>query len=282
MSVQDFLKKLKGAAKDFNEGKSGRTGGMIDVDKGEYIVRFQSMEVGVNDNKNPYAKVISIVVSCEHDEDAIGATIGDYFEIVDRSGKKKDGSGTWSIPRKQVFAELCKCLQTFGANTQSMEKIEEVIEAAEELEESQPAGRVKVIENKSGYLEAKWGKHVEKDDQLPAIDDVLEDEEDDVEDDIDDEEDDEEEDESDEEDDEDSEDEEDESDEDDDEDEEDEEEEEIEPPTKGAVVKAKPPKTKAATKYKVTSVNKSKQTCTLQRVADKKVFKDQSWEVIQA
>ena len=130
-------------------------------------------------------------------------------------------------------------------------------------------------------MNVRWGKFIE-DDELPSLEDVLEDEDEEGEEEEDDDDDDTDEEESDDEESDDDEDgDDDQEDDDDDEEDEEDDDEEVEPVVRGTTVTAKPGRAKKASKYKVKSSNKSRQTCTLIRVSDKREFKDQPWSCVE-
>ena len=134
-------------------------------------------------------------------------------------------------------------------------------------------------------MNVRWGKFIE-DDELPSLEDVLEDEdeeEDGEEDDADDGDDDagDEEDSDDDQSDDDDADEDQEDDDEEDEEDDDDGDDEFEPVVRGTTVTAKPGRAKKSAKYKVKSSNKSKQTCTLIRISDKREFKDQPWSCVE-
>ena len=268
-----FSKKLKNGEEALNKGRKGRKG-FIEVEAGSYATRFQSLEFGAND-KGPYSKLTSVVVESE-DQDDIGLKIAEFISFAEKSGVKNGKK--WKITEEDNFANLCTALQSFGIDTSELE-LDELQEVAESLAEDQPACTVRVVE-KGGYMNVKWGKFIE-DDELPSLEDVLEDEDEEEEEDGEEEDDDDTDEE--ESDDEESDDDEDREDDDDDEDEEDEEDddEEDELVVRGTTVTAKPGRAKKASKYKVKSSNKSKQTCTLIRVSDKREFKDQPWSCVE-
>ena len=274
-----FSKKLKNGEDALNKGRKGRKG-FIEVEAGSYAVRFQSLEFGAND-KGPFSKLTSVVVESEDEED-VGLKIAEFISFAEKSGTKNGKK--WKITEEDNFANLCSSLQSFGIDTSELE-LGELEEVAEALAEDQPACNVTVVE-KGGYTNVRWGKYIE-DDELPSLEDALDDEDDEEYEDSDDEEDDDDggddsdageeldDDESDDEDDDDVDDEDEEDEEDDDENEDD------EPVVRGTTVTAQPGRTKKSGKYKVKSSNKSKQTCTLIRISDKREFKDQPWSCVE-
>ena len=271
-----FSKKLKNGEDALSKGRKGRKG-FIEVEAGSYAVRFQSLEFGAND-KGPFTKLTSVVVESEDDDD-VGLKIAEFISFAEKSGTKNGKK--WKITEEDNFANLCTSIQAFGIDTSELE-FEELEEVAESLAEDQPACNATVVE-KGGYMNVRWGKFIE-DDELPSLEDILEDDEE--EDGDDDEEDDADEDDTDEEESDDNEsDNEDEDDdgeyEDEEDDEEDDGDEEDEPVVRGTTVTAKPGRAKKSSKYKVKSSNKSKQTCTLIRISDKREFKDQPWSCVE-
>ena len=267
-----FSKKLKNGEDALNKGRKGRKG-FIEVEAGSYATRFQSLEFGAND-KGPYSKLTSVVVESE-DADDVGLKIAEFISFAEKSGTKNGKK--WKITEEDNFANLCTSLQSFGIDTSELE-FEELEEVAESLAEDQPACNATVVE-KGGYMNVRWGKFIE-DDELPSIEDVLEDDEEE-EDGEEEEEDDDDSDDSDEEDSDDDESDDEEYEDDDDDDDDDDEEDEAEPVVRGTTVTAKPGRAKKASKYKVKSSNKSKQTCTLIRISDKREFKDQPWSCVE-
>ena len=261
-----FSKKLKNGEDALSKGRKGRKG-FIEVEAGSYATRFQSLEFGAND-KGPYSKLTSVVVESE-DEDDVGLKIAEFISFAEKSGTKNGKK--WKITEEDNFANLCTALQSFGIDTSELE-FDELEEVAESLAEDQPACNVRVVE-KGGYMNVRWGKYIE-DDELPSLEDVLEDDEEEEEDGDGEEDDDDS-------DDDDSGEEESDDDESDDEEYEDDEEDEAELVVRGTTVTAKPGRAKKASKYKVKSSNKSKQTCTLIRVSDKREFKDQPWSCVE-
>ena len=217
------------------------------------------------------------------DEDDVGLKIAEFISFAEKSGTKNGKK--WKITEEDNFASLCTALQSFGIDTSELE-FDELEEVAESLAEDQPACNATVVEKK-GYMNVRWGKYIE-DDELPSLEDVLEDDEEEVdgeeEDDADDDDDDagEEDSDDDQSDDDDADD--DQEDDDDDEDEEDDDDDDegdSEPVVRGTTVTAKPGRAKKSAKYKVKSSNKSKQTCTLIRISDKREFKDQPWSCVE-
>ena len=269
-----FSKKLKNGEEALNKGRKGRKG-FIEVEAGSYAARFQSLEFGAND-KGPYSKLTSVVVESE-DQDDIGLKIAEFISFAEKSGVKNGKK--WKITEEDNFANLCTALQSFGIDTSELE-LDELQEVAESLAEDQPACTVRVVE-KGGYMNVKWGKFIE-DDELPSLEDVLEDEDEEGEEEEDDDDDDTDEEESDDEESDDDEDgDDDQEDDDDDEEDEEDDDEEVEPVVRGTTVTAKPGRAKKASKYKVKSSNKSRQTCTLIRISDKREFKDQPWSCVE-
>ena len=270
-----FSKKLKNDEDALNKGRKGRKG-FIEVEAGSYAARFQSLEFGAND-KGPYSKLTSVVVESE-DQDDIGLKIAEFISFAEKSGVKNGKK--WKITEEDNFANLCTALQSFGIDTSELE-LDELQEVAESLAEDQPACTVRVVE-KGGYMNVKWGKFIE-DDELPSLEDVLEDEdeEEDGEEEDDDDDDTHEEESDDEESDDDEDGDDDQEDDDDDEEDEEDDDEEVEPVVRGTTVTAKPGRAKKASKYKVKSSNKSRQTCTLIRISDKREFKDQPWSCVE-
>lgn len=285
MSKKDFFAKLKTAKAQeaFREGRAGRGGGFIEVEDGDYVVRFESMELDVTEDGTPYVHINTIVVQAE-DNDDLGLRAAQRNQIkamsgvVDKPGSKNHGK-EWEITEAHQFAEVCTALIGFGVETDEME-VADLDEVGTRLEEEQPACRIKVKTNKKDFKYIVWGKFIE-DDDIPAIEDVL-DEEDDEEgdDDAGDEEstddgdgdsgDDEG------------------SEGSDDGDEPEEEEggdedggdEPLPPPKKGEELDAQPARTQKVEKYKVKSVNTKAETCTLTRLRDKKEFKAVPWDKI--
>ena len=275
-----FSKKLKNGEDALNKGRKGRKG-FIEVEVGSYATRFQSLEFGAND-KGPFTKLTSVVVESE-DEDDVGLKIAEFISFAEKSGKNKDGK-KWKITEEDNFANLCTSLQSFGIDTSELE-FDELEEVAESLAEDQPACNATVVEKK-GYMNVRWGKFIE-DDELPSLEDVLEDEDEEEdgeeEDDADDGDDDagDEEDSDDDQSDDDDADEDQEDDDEEDEEDDDDGDDEFEPVVRGTTVTAKPGRAKKSAKYKVKSSNKSKQTCTLIRISDKREFKDQPWSCVE-
>ena len=163
-----FSKKLKNGEEALNKGRKGRKG-FIEVEAGSYAARFQSLEFGAND-KGPYSKLTSVVVESE-DQDDIGLKIAEFISFAEKSGVKNGKK--WKITEEDNFANLCTALQSFGIDTSELE-LDELQEVAESLAEDQPACNATVIEKK-GYMNVRWGKFIE-DDELPSLEDVLEDE----------------------------------------------------------------------------------------------------------
>ena len=277
-----FSKKLKNGEDALNKGRKGRKG-FIEVEAGSYAARFQSLEFGAND-KVPFSKLTSVVVESENEDD-VGLKIAEFISFAEKSGTKNGKK--WKITEEDNFANLCSSLQSFGIDTSELE-LGELEEVAEALAEDQPACNVTVVE-KGGYTKVRWGKYIE-DDELPSLEDALDDEEDEEYEDSDDEEEDDDdgdddsdagEEESDDDDESDDEDEDDAEDEEYEDEEDDGDEDEDEPVVRGTTVTAKPGRAKKSSKYKVKSSNKSKQTCTLIRISDKREFKDQPWSCVE-
>jgi len=263
-----FSKKLKNGEDALNKGRKGRKG-FIEVEAGSYATRFQSLEFGAND-KGPFTKLTSVVVESE-DEDDVGLKIAEFISFAEKSGTKNGKK--WKITEEDNFANLCTSLQSFGINTSELE-FDELEEVAESLAEDQPACSATVVE-KGGYMNVRWGKFIE-DDELPSLEDVLEEEDEETGEEEEDLEDPEEENEEGPE-----EYEDDPEEEDDPEDDPEEEEEDPEPVVRGTTVTAKPGRAKKSAKYRVKASNKSKQTCTLIRISDKREFKDQPWSCVE-
>jgi cobalamin biosynthesis protein CobT len=286
MSLQaGFRKTLDKAQKSFDKGKKGRQG-LIHVDDGKYIVRLHSAQGLMVDGRQEKGKVPCIrfntVVVHSEDESDIGARVDAMYTIETLSGEK-DGK-KWEISKDQVIADVTDALRSFGFDLGDSEDIGEIADAIEEIESENPesACRITVKTNKGGYKNVRFGKPVD-DEDLPELEDIVDDDDEDIDDDDVDESDveDEEEEEEIEEDDSDSDEEEEDDDEEEEEDEDDEEEEEEDfTPAKGAKVKAKPKGTTKTATYTVKTSNKTKETCTLVRVRDKKEFKNQSWDVV--
>ena len=247
-----FQKKLKNAEESMEKGRKGRRG-LIEVEAGSYIARALSLEFGENNGK-PYTHLTSIVVEAENDDD-VGLKIAERTVFEEKKGVSKKTGKPYHITEANHFANLCTCLQSFGIDTSEM-ILSDLPDAADLLADENPACNVKVFE-KDGYVKALWGKNVD-DNELPSIEDVLEDEDDEEDDDSplpDDNEDEE-------------------GEENDDEDGEGgEEEDEDFIPSKGETVSAKPAKAKKYEDYTVKSANKGKKTCTLVRDRDEREFK---------
>ena len=132
-------------------------------------------------DKVPYALLKTIVVHAE-DSDDLGALVAEKFVIKHVSGVKKadDNYGKkgdkWEITEAEIFANLCSALQSLGIDTADME-LEDLAEAQETIESDQEACRVEIGIKKNGYKFIKWGKPID-DDDLPGIEDVLDDDED--------------------------------------------------------------------------------------------------------
>jgi len=258
MGQKDFFAKLKKSEEAFEEGRKGRTGGMIEVDEGKYIIRGHSLELEVNDKGVPYIQVNGIVVHAENEAD-LGAKIAHREQIKAVGGTIKDGpkkGEKWEITEAEQFANVCTALKSLGFETSEMQ-LSDLAEVGEEMEEGQPACRVEVGLKKNGYKYIKWGKPVD-DDDLPSIEDVFDGDDDDDEP-------------------------ADDNDEQDDDEDVDDDDEGFEPPAKGDTVDASPKGTRGKTEqYTVTVVNVKKETCSLKRVRDDKVFTNQSFDCIQA
>ena len=239
------------------KGRKGRRG-LIEVEAGNYVARALSLEFGENNGK-PYTHLTSIVVEAENDDD-VGLKIAERINFEEKKGKAKGTGKAYHITEADHFANLCTCLQSFGIDTSEME-LSDLPDAADMLAEDNPACNVKVVE-KGGYLNARWGKNVD-DDELPAIGDVLEDDEDEEDDPLPDDN---------------------EGEEGEEENEEEENEEEEEEgdfiPSKGETVSAKPAKAKKYEDYTVKSANKGKKTCTLVRDRDEREFKSVPFALI--
>jgi hypothetical protein len=269
MGTKEFLKKVKKAKEQWEEGRSGRTGGLIEVDNGKYIVRGRGVTLDVNDDDVPYVQIDTIVVNADNEDD-VGLRIGYRENIKHMSGTieggKRDGE-TWEITEADQFANICSALKSLGFETDNMD-LEDLADVGDQMAEEQPACRVTVKTNRKDYKYIVWGKPVD-DESLPAIEDLVEDEEEEDEEDVEEDEDVED-------------DEEEESDDDQyDEEEEDDEEEDDWEPVKGDEYEAQPKGTKVVATYTVTSINKRKKTCSLKRKKDGRLYKDQSWDVIQ-
>lgn len=257
---KSFFSKLKKSKDAFEEGRKGRTGGMVQLQTGPAIVRLQSVDLDVNDDKQPYVQFNTVCVSSENEDD-IGQTASQRVVIRELKGTSKKTGKPYHITIAECFAQICTILQKFGFETEEIE-LEELAEIAEAAAEEQPACSIEVVE-KGEYLNILFKKQID-DDDLPSIDDVFEAEEEDDDDDSDEEEsEDDDEEEIDEE-----------------EDGDDEDEEEPYVPSKGDTVSAKPPKTKKYEDYTVKTVSKAKETCTLVRDRDDKEFKNVPWDVI--
>ena len=242
-----FSKKLKDADKALNKGRKGRKG-YIEVEPGKYATRFQSLEFGVK-GSNGYTLLTSIVVEAEDDED-VGSRIAEYISFEEKSGTKNGKN--WKITEEDHFANLCTALIAFGIDTSELE-MDDLEAVSETLAEDQPATSVTVTE-KNGYMNVKWGKFID-DDELPSLEDVLEEDDDDDDDQ--------------------------ESDDDDGDDTDtDTESDDDGPVEKGQSVKAKLPRGKSPVECTVKASNKSKQTCTLIRTKDKREFKDIDWSAV--
>ena len=249
-----FSKKLKNAEDALGKGRKGRKG-FVEVEPGRYTVRCQSLEFGVN-GKIPFTHLNTIVVGSDNEED-LGLRVAERISFEEKSGVKNGKS--WKMTEEDFFAQLCTSIQAFGVDTSELE-MDDLEALADSLAEDQPATSITVAE-KNGYSRIKWGKFIE-DDDLPSLEDVLDDDDEDEEEE--DEEDNEEEDDN------------------DGEDEEEGEEEEDEPIEKDDLVMAKPPKTKVLAEYKVKSSNKGKKTCTLIRTKDSREYKDCPWECVES
>jgi hypothetical protein len=255
MAQKDFFKKLKDAEGAWEEGRKGRSGGFIEVETGfKGIVRGQSMELDATEKGVPFVHITTIVVNAEDDSD-LGARVATRINIQHLSGTYQADTGKnkkgdkWEITEAQCFSQVAEALQALGFETEGL-AVSDLPQAAEQLADEQSACRVEIGENKKGYKYVKWGKPVD-DDDLMSIDDVLDDD-DDVDDDPADDADD------------------DVADDDD----------QIDPPEKGETLPARPKGARKVEEYNVISVNKSKETCTLQRVRDDRKFTNQSWDVL--
>jgi hypothetical protein len=271
MATKDFFKKLQKSEDEFKKGRKGRSGGLVEVDNGKYIVRGQSVDLDVTSDGTPFVQINCIVVHAEDDAD-IGGKVAQRTQIKRMSGEYTDAKGKkqkWEITEADQFAEICTALQSLGIETNDME-FDQLEEAADHVSSEHPACRVEVKTNKKDYKFVKWGKPVD-DDDLPSLEELVEDEDDDDDDDMDDDDGDDNDDVDDADDDDDM---------DDDDADDDMDDDDFEPPTKGETVKAKPPKTRRATDYIVKTVNVKKETCSLERVGDDKLFKDVSWDDI--
>ena len=262
------MSKLKKSKKAFEEGRAGRSGGMVNltIDQ-KCIVRLQSLGLDVSDDGVPYVQFNTVCVSSEIDDD-IGNTASQRFNIKELKGKSKKTGKDYHITEADCFAQICTALQKFGYETDELE-LEELEELAETVSEEQPACQVTPIE-KGDFVNLKFNKFID-DDDLPGIEDVSDVSDEEDEEDEDEEDDDEMEDEED-------------TDEDDEEEYEDADEDEDEEnliPTKGDTVSAKPKGTKKYEDCIVKTVSKAKETCTLKRERDDKLFKDVPWYVIE-
>lgn len=292
---KDFFAQAKKLAGDFEEGRGGRKGyEAIEVEDGAYIVRFHALDFSVIEMQKkqvPKVRLTSIVVDAA-DQDDLGKKVTKDYLLSAYKGKTTEGK-EFEITVAEVFADLCSALQSFGIDTSELE-LEDLEAVNDDLSSDNPACKVKIGTSKKGTKYVNWGKLVDDDEDLPSLDDVMdededsepapkksskpakgkakaapepEDDEDDDDDDDDDAEPDDDDDASDDE--EDFFDEEDEDDDDDD-----------YKPAKGDTVQAQPPKTKVPAEYKVTSVNVKQETCTLVRSRDSKEFKAVPWDAI--
>ena len=271
---KNFLKKLGKAKKAFSKARSVKAGGndMVLVSPGRRIVRLQSVKFDVNKNDVPYVMFNTVCVSSDNEGD-IGQPAKAMINIESRSGTSKAGK-EYSISEQDCFERICKNFQNFGYDTDDLD-LEDLVELAEQVAEDQHAAQI-TIKDSNGFLNLYVNKFVE-DENLPSIEDVVEesddvpfdDDEEDEDDDDDLVDDDEEE-----------------SDDDDEyedaEDEDDEDEDEDFEPAKGMSVSAKPKGTKRTSEYKVSTVSRAKQTCTLIRERDDKKFVSVPWELIEA
>jgi hypothetical protein len=290
---KNFLAAVKGMADSFDNSRKGVKGfELIEVDAGRYTVRLKSIELSTVDFTNqkniPKFRLNGVVVESQ-DADDLGMACS--FEQLINNVKFENGG---EITEDECWERIHTALQAFGVDTSELE-LSELPDLAEELGEDNPACKVTVKLSKKGNKYIAWGKLVD-DEDLPGIDDVLDDDDsdeeldddsDDVEElDDDDEDEDEDSDDSDdddelEDDDESDDDDDDDSDEsDEDEEDEDDEDEEDYVPTKGDSVKAKPKGARKVEKYTIKTVNKRREVCTLIRERDKAEFKDQAWSVI--
>jgi Mg-chelatase subunit ChlI len=286
MASKEFMTKLKKHSGKWSKARDAkRTGGMVEVNDGNYTVRLQSMALDVNDNGDPFVQFNMVVVTGPE----AGKMIRKRIEIAERSGEYVNNKGKkakFEITIEDCLSNISMDLQSMGVDTSELD-FDDLEALAEELTDSQPAFRVRVKTNKKDFKNVYMDKPVDADD-LPSVEDLVEasdadeDEEEEEETEESEEEESEDEEESDEEDSDEEEDEDSEEEsEDEDSEEDEEEEEEDEAPQKGAKVKAKPKGTNQLEQYVVLTVNRSSKTCTLKRSRDNRSFKDVSWSLIK-
>ena len=144
-----FMSKLKGAEDSFEKGRKGRAG-LIDVEPGKYVVRGSELILGVNADKKPFARLETIVVEADEDDD-LGARIAQIFTFVERSGTTSGGK-KWKITIEDQFDDFCTALITLGIETDELE-MSDLPEVTEAIAEEQAAGSATVKE-KNGYKNA--------------------------------------------------------------------------------------------------------------------------------
>jgi len=176
MSKNDFFKKLKSAEAALEKAKSAkRSGGLVDVEDGAYIVRWHKSVADVSDKGVPRVLIETRVVQSPTSETAVGSRIAKYHNIEKRNGVYKSGPNkgeAWESTIEDCLANLCKDLQSFGVDTEEIEGMDDLQACLESLDQVNPACRTQV-KTKGDYQNVYFGKFLD-DDTIPTLEDVLE------------------------------------------------------------------------------------------------------------
>ena len=270
----DFIKSLKSKVKqDWSKARKVQDEySTATLPDGNYIAKLTKTRFGKDKNKEPYVSLDFTVLSPEKYK---GQRPGRFHGLTAR------GNRTMDMCLKQLFLDL----QRLGIDTSSME-VEDLPAILQQLQDAQPTCRINAKNNPTYGLSIYINSMiptVEEEEVEEEVEEIFEDE-DDYEDDYEDE------DEQSEDEDEQSEDEDDEDDEDDaiiDSDDEyeeyeDDDEEEVASPQKGDTCMYRTERRFKPKECTVVTVNNSKETVTLRRINDNKVFKNVSWSNLEA